>query len=92
MEVDGKGEKERRGNGKENDEGGKEGRESKEKDRRKGRREERRGNKEQNKAVKGVREEATGRGVNWVPALRPTLLKGPNHRGTWEGGVGGLRA
>lgn len=90
MEVDGKGEKERRGNGKENDEGGKEGRESKEKDR-KGR-EERRGNKEQNKAVKGVREEATGRGVNWVPALRPTLLKGPNHRGTWEGGVGGLRA
>lgn len=91
MEVDGKGEKERRGNGKENDEGGKEGRESKEKDR-KGRREERRGNKEQNKAVKGVREEATGRGVNWVPALRPTLLKGPNHRGTWEGGVGGLRA
>lgn len=91
MEVDGKGEKERRGNGKENDEGGKEGRESKEKDR-KGRREERRGNKEQNKAVKGVREEATGRGVNWVPALRPTLLKGPNHRGTWEGGAGGLRA
>lgn len=91
MEVDGKGEKEQRGNGKENDEGGKEGRESKEKDR-KGRREERRGNKEQNKAVKGVREEATGRGVNWVPALRPTLLKGPNHRGTWEGGVGGLRA
>lgn len=91
MEVDGKGEKERRGNGKENDEGGKEGRESKEKDR-KGRREERRGNKEQNKAVKGVREEATERGVNWVPALRPTLLKGPNHRGTWEGGVGGLRA
>ena len=46
--------------------------------------------------IKGPAPERNGRSRenlrSLVPDLRLTLLKGLNHRGAWEGGVGGLRA